>query len=159
MAGTTPKARTIGAALRKAREAAGMGVRQLAEVLETSHATVSRWEAGQRSPRPEEVAAYLAKVDASAELREQIVELSRDPDGSHWLSVGIGLGSTQMVLLALTIVVSVLTVVPGRATRLQAVSTSSCSQRSYSSPSVPNHRRPNSKPGRCSKQSESVSTD
>ncbi len=40
---------------------------------------------------------------------------------SIWL-VGpllLGLGSTQMVLLALTIVVSVLTVVPGRATRLQ----------------------------------------
>ena len=31
----------------------------------------------------------------------------------------LGLSSTQMVLLALTIVVGVLTVVPGRATRLQ----------------------------------------
>jgi Ca2+:H+ antiporter len=33
----------------------------------------------------------------------------------------LGLGPTQMVLLALTIVVSVLTIVPGRATRLQGV--------------------------------------
>ena len=31
----------------------------------------------------------------------------------------LGLGATQMVLLALTVVVGVLTVVPGRATRLQ----------------------------------------
>jgi len=31
----------------------------------------------------------------------------------------LGLGSTQMILLALTVVVGVLTVVPGRATRLQ----------------------------------------
>ncbi len=31
----------------------------------------------------------------------------------------LGLGSTQMVLLALTFVVAILTVVPGRATRLQ----------------------------------------
>lgn len=40
---------------------------------------------------------------------------------SIWLEGPLlfGLGSTQMVLLALTIVVSVLTVVPGRATRLQ----------------------------------------
>lgn len=30
-----------------------------------------------------------------------------------------GLGSTEIVLLALTVVVSVLTIVPGRATRLQ----------------------------------------
>lgn len=40
---------------------------------------------------------------------------------SIWLDgpLLLGLGSTQMVLLALTILVSVLTVVPGRATRLQ----------------------------------------
>jgi Ca2+:H+ antiporter len=40
---------------------------------------------------------------------------------SLWLpgELLLGLGSTQIVLLALTVVVSVLTVVPGRATRLQ----------------------------------------
>jgi Ca2+:H+ antiporter len=40
---------------------------------------------------------------------------------SVWLEgpLVLGLGPTQMVLLALTVVVSVLTVVPGRATRLQ----------------------------------------
>lgn len=40
---------------------------------------------------------------------------------SIWLDgpLVLGLGPTQMVLLALTVVVSVLTVVPGRATRLQ----------------------------------------
>ena len=40
---------------------------------------------------------------------------------SIWLDgpLLLGLGPTQMVLLALTVVVSVLTVVPGRATRLQ----------------------------------------
>jgi Ca2+:H+ antiporter len=40
---------------------------------------------------------------------------------SIWLDgpLLLGLGSTQMVLLVLTVVVGVLTVVPGRATRLQ----------------------------------------
>lgn len=40
---------------------------------------------------------------------------------SIWLEgpLTLGLGQTQMVLLALTVVVSVLTVVPGRATRMQ----------------------------------------
>lgn len=89
MAGTTPKARALGAELRKARERAGLGLRQLAAQLGTSHATVSRWETGARSPKPEDVAAYLAKVDASAELRAELVDLARDPDGSHWLSVGM----------------------------------------------------------------------
>ena len=38
-----------------------------------------------------------------------------------WIDVPLqlGLGATQMVLLALSVVVAVLTVVPGRATRLQ----------------------------------------
>ena len=42
---------------------------------------------------------------------------------SIWLEgpLELGLGPTQMVLLALTVVVGVLTVVPGRATRLQGV--------------------------------------
>lgn len=40
---------------------------------------------------------------------------------SIWLTgpLILGLGATQLVLLALTVVISVLTVVPGRATRLQ----------------------------------------
>ena len=40
---------------------------------------------------------------------------------SIWLEgpLALGLGPTQMVLFGLTVVVSVLTVVPGRATRLQ----------------------------------------
>ena len=40
-----------------------------------------------------------------------------------WIDVPLllGLGATQMVLLALTLIVTVLTVVPGRATRLQGV--------------------------------------
>jgi Ca2+:H+ antiporter len=40
---------------------------------------------------------------------------------SIWLEgpLVLGLGATQMVLLAITVVVAALTVVPGRATRLQ----------------------------------------
>ncbi|MBK0870056.1 MULTISPECIES: helix-turn-helix transcriptional regulator [unclassified Saccharopolyspora] len=89
MAGTTPKARALGAELRTARDAAGFSVRTLATALDISHATLSRWETGDRSPKPEMVAAYLAKVDAPAELRSELVELARNPDGPHWLSVGM----------------------------------------------------------------------
>lgn len=99
MAGTTPKARALGAELRTAREAAGIGLRQLAEQLETSHATVSRWESGQRAPKPEDVTAYLAKVGGNAEQREQLAELARNPDGSHWLSVGMPEQHRQLAAL------------------------------------------------------------
>jgi Ca2+:H+ antiporter len=42
---------------------------------------------------------------------------------SIWLEgpLVLGLDATQMVLLAVTVVVAILTVVPGRATRLQGV--------------------------------------
>ena len=41
------------------------------------------------------------------------------PHSGHHGPLILGLGPTQMVLLAVTVVVAVLTVVPGRATRLQ----------------------------------------
>jgi Ca2+:H+ antiporter len=58
----------------------------------------------------------LGSAMASIGLTIPVIALA-----SIWLSgpLVLGLGSTQLVLLALTVVVSVLTVVPGRATRLQ----------------------------------------
>lgn len=62
---------------------------------------------------------------------------------SVWLEgpLLLGLGSTQMVLLALTVVVSVLTVVPGRATRLQGGVHLVLLAASCSSPSIPDLTR------------------
>jgi transcriptional regulator with XRE-family HTH domain len=89
MAGTT-KARALGAELRKAREAVpDLTVRKLATQLGLSHATLSRWETGARAPRPEDVSAYLTAVGASAEIREDLTDMSRDADDDHWLSVGM----------------------------------------------------------------------
>ncbi|BCB75684.1 hypothetical protein Pflav_020940 [Phytohabitans flavus] len=80
---------------------------------------------------PETIAA------ARAALRDQIQISLNLALGSAMASIGLtiptiavatiwldpplqlGLGATQMVLLAVTVVVGVLTVVPGRATRLQ----------------------------------------
>lgn len=89
MASTT-KSRALGGELRKARTSvAGLTVRGLAKQLGISHASVSRWETGVKVPLPEEVATYLTQVGASADLREKLIEMSRDADGSPWLSVGM----------------------------------------------------------------------
>ena len=63
---------------------------------------------------------------------------------SIWLDgpLLLGLGGTQMVLLALTVVVSVLTVVPGRANCCRAACTWCCWPRSSSSRSTPEVRCP-----------------
>ncbi|MGW4487926.1 helix-turn-helix domain-containing protein [Amycolatopsis sp. NPDC004368] len=89
MAGTTPKSRALGAELRKAREAAGLTVRGLASLLEISHATVSRWETGDRLVQPENVSAYLVACKAPAEVRDELVEMSRYTESARWLSMGM----------------------------------------------------------------------
>jgi transcriptional regulator with XRE-family HTH domain len=99
MAGTTPKARAIGAELRRAREDAGLSARQLAIKLGVAHTTVGRWESGERGPRPTDVATVLTALGASNALREELVELSRDSDGRHW--VASGLPEQQRALAAL----------------------------------------------------------
>jgi hypothetical protein len=49
----------------------------MAESLGFRHPTVSRWETGEREPRPEDVAAYMVAIGAPADLREKLVELAR----------------------------------------------------------------------------------
>ncbi|MCU1680918.1 MAG: Transcriptional regulator, contains XRE-family domain [Amycolatopsis sp.] len=90
MAGTTPKSRALGAELRKAREAVdGLSVRAMALRLGYAHPTVSRWETGDRTPSEADVAAFLTVADAPVDVRQALVEMSRDTDAAHWLSVGM----------------------------------------------------------------------
>ncbi|KAA5829202.1 helix-turn-helix domain-containing protein [Saccharopolyspora hirsuta] len=89
MAGTTPKAVAIGSELRRAREDAGLSARQLADKLGLSHTTIGRWEKGERSPRPVDVATVLSALGADNALREELVELARDTDGSHWVATSL----------------------------------------------------------------------
>ncbi|WP_432851554.1 helix-turn-helix domain-containing protein [Amycolatopsis sp. CA-161197] len=99
MAGTTPRARAIGAELRRAREDAGLSARTLAARLGVAHTTVGRWESGERSPRPTDVAAVLGALGADHELREELIELSRNTDGRHWVASGLPEQKRQLAAL------------------------------------------------------------
>jgi transcriptional regulator with XRE-family HTH domain len=106
MAGTseaaksTPRSRALGAALREAREAAGLGVRELTQNLGwKSHATLSRYETGSRTPQPEDVATILQAVGVNGERREEILALARESDRSHWLSMGMTEQQRQLATL------------------------------------------------------------
>lgn len=96
---STPRSRALGAALREAREAAGYGVRQLAKMLDMPHATLSRWETGSRSPQPEDVATVLQAVGVNGDRRQEILDLAREPDRSHWLSMGMTEQQRQLATL------------------------------------------------------------
>ncbi|MBB5159438.1 helix-turn-helix domain-containing protein [Saccharopolyspora phatthalungensis] len=85
----SPKARTLGAELRKARESKGVTVRELARRLGIGHAWVVRTEAGSRPATTEDVTAILVALGISGGERERIVELAREADGPDWLRGGI----------------------------------------------------------------------
>ncbi|MEU6268052.1 helix-turn-helix domain-containing protein [Saccharopolyspora shandongensis] len=84
-----PKARTLGAELRKAREEAGIGVRELARILGCAHAWVTRSEAGTRIATPEDVTAIAVALGISGVERERLVALAREDGGPNWLRAGI----------------------------------------------------------------------
>lgn len=99
MASTTPKARALGAELRKVRERTNISVRKLAAQLEISHSELSRNETGERPPRLERVVAILTALGVTGAEAEKIVGMSQDTDGPHWLGVGIPEREIQLAAL------------------------------------------------------------
>ncbi|WP_092926046.1 helix-turn-helix domain-containing protein [Actinopolyspora alba] len=85
----SPKARTLGAELRKARESTGTGVRELARKLNIGHAWITRTETGVRTATPEDVAGITVALGLSASERDRLTELARESDGPDWLRAGI----------------------------------------------------------------------
>lgn len=84
------KARTLGPALRKACEACGVGLRELERRTGIPNSSLSRMLAGERLARPEQVLAILDAIDASEDLREDILLVSQAPDTGHsWLPIGV----------------------------------------------------------------------
>lgn len=86
----TSKGLALGAALREARVAAGYdNLTRFAEKLGKPAATLSRWETGQRTPRPEDVSQILTILGITGERFEDIVALTRDADAPSWLAVSV----------------------------------------------------------------------
>ncbi|GAA4837963.1 helix-turn-helix domain-containing protein [Saccharopolyspora rosea] len=85
----TPRARALSAALREARTASGIGVRELARQAGFHHVEISNWETGKRVPKTETVAAILGSLRVSAQERERILDLARNVHEPNWLTVGL----------------------------------------------------------------------
>lgn len=87
--GGAPRARALAGALRQAREAAKISVREVARRLGISHSVVSYWETSKRVPRLEDVASYLTAIGVTGDDREAVLELGRHAGDQDWLAVGI----------------------------------------------------------------------
>ena len=82
----TPKGRALGRALREAREGKRLTTRDLGEMLSRDHGVVSRWETGERTPKPEQVAQILTVLGVNGDRYDEIIALSYTPDESSWVA-------------------------------------------------------------------------
>ncbi|MCX2728696.1 helix-turn-helix transcriptional regulator [Saccharopolyspora sp. NFXS83] len=87
----TPKARALGAELRECRAEAGLTQQQLAEQIGVSYVSISRYETGTRTPKPEDVAQILATLGVTGDRYASLVEMSKGADQPNWLDTGQGI--------------------------------------------------------------------
>lgn len=92
----TPKLHALGAALRKAREARGLGLRELARQLGDDASALSRYEKGERAPKPEKVSQILASLGVNGAEYEAVMALTRDTEGPLWVAVSLPEQQHQM---------------------------------------------------------------
>lgn len=71
-------------ALRSARDARGMTLRDLGERIGRNSGVLSRYETGDRTPKPEDVAQLLTAMGVRGAEYEEIITLAYDTDAPQW---------------------------------------------------------------------------
>jgi transcriptional regulator with XRE-family HTH domain len=92
----TPKARALGGALRQARADKGIPLRELASAISRDSGVVSRWETGDRTPKPEQVAQILTTLGVGGDRYEEIMTLAYGTDESQWVATTLPEQRQQM---------------------------------------------------------------
>jgi Domain of unknown function (DUF5753)/Helix-turn-helix domain len=92
----TPKARALGVALRQAREKRGLVLRALAAEINRDPGALSRWETGDRTPKPEQVAQILTHLTVHGERYDEIMTLAYRTDESMWMATTLPEQRQQM---------------------------------------------------------------
>ncbi|MCG8917578.1 helix-turn-helix transcriptional regulator [Actinokineospora sp. PR83] len=92
----TPKARALGAALRQARQDKGLLLRELASAIKRDIGVLSRWETGERIPKPEQVAQILTRLDVGGDRYDEIMTLVYGTDESQWVAMTLPERRQQM---------------------------------------------------------------
>jgi transcriptional regulator with XRE-family HTH domain len=97
--GPTPRALRLGSALREARDAIGMGQRELAALVGIHHTILSKIENGHRVPSTEQTATILAHLHVNGDRADAIIELARATSAPLWLAVTLPEQHHQMEAL------------------------------------------------------------
>jgi transcriptional regulator with XRE-family HTH domain len=81
----TPRSRALGFGLRTARVARGLGMRELARLVDVAPQVLSHWESGTRVPRVEEVGLLLGALRVEPVERRRLLELAECAKEPNWL--------------------------------------------------------------------------
>jgi transcriptional regulator with XRE-family HTH domain len=95
----TPRSRALGNALREVRLDRNFGLRQFAKEIGRDASLLSRWETGERTPAPTEVARILGKLGVTGDRFDDIVELAEHTDDSRWLATTLPAQRAQLAAL------------------------------------------------------------
>jgi hypothetical protein len=76
-----------------------IGLRQFAKDIDRDASLVSRWETGDRTPPPTEVAQILGKLGVTGARYAQILELAQGTDDSRWLATTLPAQKAQLAAL------------------------------------------------------------
>ena len=81
----TAKAKALGDALREARKAATLSLRELGRELEMDFSRLGKYERGEEIPKDTVVAQILTHLGVTGERHDEIVGMTRGADSSLWL--------------------------------------------------------------------------
>ncbi|MGQ0840611.1 Scr1 family TA system antitoxin-like transcriptional regulator, partial [Actinokineospora sp.] len=91
-----PKAVALGSALRQARLDKGIKLREFAMRIDRDPAMLSRWETGDRLPKPEQVARILTVLDVGNDRYADIMTLVHGTDEPQWVATTLPEQRQQM---------------------------------------------------------------
>lgn len=92
----TPKSTALGSALRQARHDKGLTLRDFAAQIGRDPGMLSRWETGERTPKPEHVAQILTALGVMGERYDDLMSLAQGTDDPQWVATTLPQQRTQM---------------------------------------------------------------
>lgn len=95
----TPRSRALGNMLREARLDREIGLRQFAREIGRDASLLSRWETGDRTPSPTDVAHILGKLGVTGDRYDEIIELACGTDDPRWLATSLPEQRAQLAAL------------------------------------------------------------
>jgi transcriptional regulator with XRE-family HTH domain len=85
----SPKARALGGMLREIRKARGMSLLDVSQAIDRDRGLISRWENGERVPKPTDVARLLTIMQVTGPRYEEILDMAIGRHDPQWLAVSL----------------------------------------------------------------------